>query len=422
MKTQSVVGFQKATRLSSELNNQIKTTNKELSGMKGTLTNVSNSLVPVNRSRIEHQKTVKEHEHRQKVIATLRSQLTGISSDKPLRMKNYVDQTFKLKPAAYFGFNPFKLLGYGSGRYQDEVQNLKRALGDVTDNTLTRRTINAAMKRADDSSRSTILTERQEIRKLDVQWKNGAREIDSLEEKKMELEEKREKLSVELKTVSRDATPVIDLAHFFNIYSTNGGCKAINASLRGETDIPLSGGDVVREIERRHGDDQFTRGGKQVKGEIKAAAHMMSFENICSVDNYLYAKGLDHPKPGEFYRGVTLSNQGLSQLMACHKSGKFVRPDGLFSCSSRKDAAAAFTTRGRGGETPTIIKIHGQTQHRMTSGLTAKGEAESIFSTNAVFSIKDISERKVDGESYMWIELVEEVGRNQKMAVEKFPY
>ncbi len=246
----------------------------------------------------------------------------------------------------------------------------------------------------------------------------------SQESKKSKLVREEQELSSKKEVASRAARPAIDVNDFFTVYSTNTGCTAVNRSLRSGEDQHLSKSGITSEIMRVHGDDQFSRrGAKDKKWGIEYAAGQMSLENIRSVDNYLYARGLNDPRPGTFYRGLALSKEGLDKLQRYLQAATPVNPDGLFSCDANKATAISFADKyAVGSMMPTLVKIEGQTQRRMTSGYAAQGERESIFSTNAAFRIKDIRWVNIASRTYTMIELVEVIPTKGLISGQKFPH
>jgi hypothetical protein len=407
MAVQSVASFQNALVRRADLEKQGKHVKTEIGIFARELKSIGNKLV-------ERKESVKEYKEEISVLAKLTSQLQNISSDKWLRLKHYNDGSFKLKPAAYSGINLFKHISPPS-RYRSETVDLIYKFDYHKPGALTRHNLGGVISSLEKHGHMVIGALQETIGELTTSR-------DRIEEKKSRLDDKLQVLFEKVDAEAAIADPPVKLAHFLTVYSTNEGCTAINRSLRTGKDSPPSKSGVIREIERIHGNDQFTRGAKQVKADIQEAASKLTLANISDVDNFLYAKGLNQPRPGTFYRGISLSQNGLARLQQYREEGVRVKPDGLFSCDSSKAMAKVFADKHTTTGQRTIIRIDGQTQQRMTSGLTAKGEQESIFSTNAAFEIKRISQQNIAAKTYVVVELVEVIPTGPLISGQKFPH
>lgn len=176
---------------------------------------------------------------------------------------------------------------------------------------------------------------------------------------------------------------------FSTLYSTNTGCKAINAAMRG-SEFKISITDVMDEIERRNGPEEissYKKTGIDLKSDMKIFA---TKENLKQVARGIYTSAKSAESSQIIYRGQGMTPDGVKKLLALWKSETSVpvHPTHFFSCDKNRNTANEFSNALKPGEKPVLFKIKGFSNTALRPHIPVKGETETLFTPHATFDIK----------------------------------
>lgn len=212
-----------------------------------------------------------------------------------------------------------------------------------------------------------------------------------------------------------------DLFHqtrFNDIYHTNAGCEAIQRMFQSGGSVPHA--NVIAEIERAHGDDTFTRGARNEKLALKAAARNLNAMDLRTIDQSRYTLGLARYASGSpealTYRRAVHSNDMLTQLQRMAGGETLLRPMRFLSTAATEAGTEAFPVKTPPSGAVVDFKILGFSSMATHSRWHVKGEdQERLYGPCSHFKVQSVQRK----EGHWQVSLVEQpVGPDHAGAVE----
>jgi len=186
------------------------------------------------------------------------------------------------------------------------------------------------------------------------------------------------------------------MKEFKAIYSTNRGSTAINSAMRTGTQISINGNEVLREITRRHGDEQFSgKTGKDIASSIKITANDFNLHNTEQISHKLYHQS--NAKLTTYYRGQDISPGGLDELITAKEKGTVFHSKSFLSVTEEKSVAEGFMH----GAKPLLIAINGFSAANVNSPYSVRIEKDLVFTPHADFVVTGIGTREKNKNQYV---------------------
>ncbi|EUD09533.1 ADP-ribosyltransferase domain-containing protein [Providencia alcalifaciens] len=205
---------------------------------------------------------------------------------------------------------------------------------------------------------------------------------------------------------------------FALIYQSNAGCKAINAQARNVSgpsihSARLDGKKIIREYERVHGSDIFTKGNKHYIFKLKYYAEKLNSLVETATQNW-YTPTMTTEKT---YRGQGMTIQGLQTLIQHFNADKnhdhktVYQVGQFFSTSSRYEIAERFA-KPRDNEVKVIFTVMGNSGSEIdvSDGLRFNdNEREKLYSPLANFTVTNLTRSSAQNNDYTYHITLEEV-------------
>lgn len=186
------------------------------------------------------------------------------------------------------------------------------------------------------------------------------------------------------------------MREFNAIYSTNKGSAAINSAMRTGTQISINGNEVLREITKRHGDEQFSgKTGKDIESSIKVTAKVFNLHNTEQISYQLYNQS--EASLTTYYRGQDISDRGLDELFSAKEEGTVLHSTSFLSVAKEKSVAEGFMH----GTKPLLIAINGFSAANVNSPYSVRIEKDLVFTPHADFVVTGIGKRESNQNQYV---------------------
>lgn len=191
---------------------------------------------------------------------------------------------------------------------------------------------------------------------------------------------------------------------FFSIYSTNCGCREINSALSANRELAIDKKEVIKEIQRRWGDDIFARGAVKEKEAINSIGKI-NLEDLKQVLKNMYDKAIrsnSASKTKTLYRGQNVDEDIINKIGMAYEEKKLFNPGYLMSTSESRDEASKFTG---GNAIKLLIKVEGVSGISVYSPHIVVKEQEYVFTPQSKFEIREFKPQLKD--KYCEVTLVE---------------
>ncbi|HGM5308659.1 TPA: hypothetical protein ACKQJM_003195 [Serratia marcescens] len=215
---------------------------------------------------------------------------------------------------------------------------------------------------------------------------------------KYKIESQQERIKAENERKIKEKRELEQKRHAYidgmkNVWSTNEGYRAMKSMSAGKTGA-ISGSEVIAELARRHGEQQFTgREGARIASSLSSMAGGMSVEKVSEFNRLIYNKDLGSERENykKYYRGTRVPAEVITGYRQA-KRGDLFRSRELMAVSSSQTTAKSFMNNRTNSGEPLLITIIGFSAEHMRASLVVSSEAESLFSTFATFRFVSFSE------------------------------
>ncbi|PTR28154.1 insecticidal toxin complex protein TccC [Pseudomonas sp. GV085] len=186
------------------------------------------------------------------------------------------------------------------------------------------------------------------------------------------------------------------MKEFNAIYSTNRGSTAINSAMRTGSRISINGKEVLRELTRRVGDEEFSgKAGKDNARFIEIIADGFNLHNTEQISYRLYNQS--NSTATTYYRGQDISAEGLDKLISAKEEGTVFHSKSFLSVTKEKSIAEKFMH----GTMPLLIAIKGFSASNVISRLSVQSEKDLVFTPHADFVVTSIGKRESNQNQYV---------------------
>lgn len=182
-----------------------------------------------------------------------------------------------------------------------------------------------------------------------------------------------------------------DKMRFGDIYHTNAGCEAITSMFDGTTQS-VSGSAVIREIQRVHGDDTFTRGAKNEKHALIYAASQFKPSSLKDISRAAHARGVTEYASGlrdldTAYRRAEHSQDMITKLKNMAGTHKLINPTRFMSTAVVQEDTKKYPVKPRDGSI-VEFEILGFSSMITGSKWGMRGEGqERLYSDQSCFKV-----------------------------------
>jgi len=197
---------------------------------------------------------------------------------------------------------------------------------------------------------------------------------------------------VPLKQITAPTPEFTELKIFKIIYGTNIGSQRINTGMRTNSPIRLRGREVVKEIQRQHGEDALD---KNAANDVRFAGSAFDLEDAASVSYKLYKQSNTEMKT--YFRGQDITKKGLDGFFDAQKKGTILYSKSFLSVARDEAGAEKFI----GGEIPVLMIITGFSAASVHTTVSSIDEKDLAFTPHADFRVTEISKSTNEKHEYV---------------------
>lgn len=185
------------------------------------------------------------------------------------------------------------------------------------------------------------------------------------------------------------------------VYHTNVGCEGIQRILEA-SQLRIKGGEVIGEIEARHGDDTFAKGAKSQGLELRSYASSLTPNQLGRIDRLLYLRALVEYRDGQggyhvTYRQAKHSSSMIETLRFMVGKNSLLKPTRWMSTAGEVKDTLQYPAKPKPGLERVQFTITGFSAASFHSDWSFKGESvESVYTTRSHFLVDSV-EQGLDG-------------------------
>ncbi|MCP1518364.1 insecticidal toxin complex protein TccC [Pseudomonas migulae] len=201
------------------------------------------------------------------------------------------------------------------------------------------------------------------------------------------LTQKMDKLAVTThpKLIRKPSQEYIYMKEFKAIYATTHGSHAINAAMRKNEPISLSGKKIIRELTERFGDQKFSgSSGKDAARFIEIIAKGLNLHSTEQISYQLYKQANESTQT--YFRGQILSPAALEEFRSAEENGSIVYSKSFLSVAKEKETAVDFMR----SKSSVLFIISGFSAANVVSAYSASTVKTRVFTPHADFKVTGV--------------------------------